>query len=1175
MVIHPGHATVSQALAAEQAALLRLRLPVPKLAPRMPSNDRLVSDPARRFRYLIPPHAAFTIRLPGGADSVCYLVGGEASLLSQAESDFAAYGLCAVAFCYPGVWLNRDPYLAYKALQNDRPFPPSSELPPLKQVAGLPVSRLQALEARSDFFAGLAAGCLIAADAADGEYPEPPIIPADLPLPQPSPRREPVTVKLVHNPQTRPAGSGHLLGQLRGLKSPLVFSLTAGSQGACFRLSFAPEDREAVKRQLRLYFPSLTLAPDAEDVTPPRHAALYSSVCLPRYAFLPLRTDLHLNPYGQVLTALPSGTQEHHATVEVIFQPVPDSAVTRVIERLAEFRDRLTHYAARKATEATDYFKENGRYFGSWPLWSDDPKDYEERPDEYREWLTDYDSKIGEVKRAYESLLTQNPRLVQSAREQADELGERLGLLQKKLPAWLASVRLTCDSRALLEQLQRDFLRQFETQKQRWRRSPARAFSRLPDWFPRASLLNTDELAALVQFPSNALRDRRLETSSDELSTPPPLYTREGIRLGAAPSPGASHAVTLPDQVRDRHVYVIGRTRSGKSTLLFNMILQDIRRGAGVGVIDPHGDLVQKLLDYIPEGRVKDTVYLNPTDGQYPIPLNILNASTQDNIGVLADDLIITFRRLSDSWGERMDSLLRSVVYTLLRTPGATFFDIQRILRDRDYREAVTRKLDFAPLREFWEHDFPHLPKDASQPILHRMSKFSLFPTLHAMLSQPDSSLNFDRLMQEKQVLLVNLSQGELGEDNSKLIGCLLVSQLQLAAMRRARLAKEQRQPFHLYVDEFQNFTSSAFEKILSEAGKYMLMLTVCHQYISQLDEQTKDALLGNVGTIVVLPVNEKDAAQLRHSLGGYELADVLDLDAARHEALCRPATKAGDTFRFTTLAPPPPPEQSFAAAIVEHTRARYSRSPVRPSPEPLAPSPQEPLSSVPEQEAETAVADPILKFERPAPAVPKQFRTSQDRVLHYLGVAEYLSTRQLILLCYSHLSTASQKAAASRDLKRLVETKTVKAQFVGKEKIYFVGKTCSPTTHNLAIRELFAKIEQSGFEIARVDFCHRLGGLTPDLFVEFVLADGRRQPTFWEYDAGTEGVGELESKVRRYARAGAGAPVFVYDTPARLRQVMRALPEASCAHAVLGEFGSLNDPVFHLSSNRIAPLFS
>jgi hypothetical protein len=461
------------------------------------------------------------------------------------------------------------------------------------------------------------------------------------------------------------------------------------------------------------------------------------------------------------------------------------------------------------------------------------------------------------------------------------------------------------------------------------------------------------------------------------------------------------------------------------------------------------------------------------------------------------------------------------------------------------------------------------MPKDAIQPILHRMSKFALFPTLHAMLSQPTSPLNFDRVMQEKKILLVNLSQGELGEDNSKLIGCLLVSQLQLAAMRRAKLSKEERQPFYLYIDEFQNFTSSAFEKILSEAGKYMLMLTVCHQYISQLDEQTKDALLGNVGTMIVLPVNEKDATQLRHSLGSYELPDVLNLDAAKHEALCRPATKASDTFRFVTSAPPAQPENNFADSIIEHTRARYSCSP--------APSPSEPTEPAAPLPLGNGTSGQILKLERPAAAVAKQFRSTQDRILYYLNLTEYLSTRQIIVLCYSHLSRTSQKAAASRDLKQLVEAKKVKAQFVGKEKIFFVGKSCSPTTHNLAVRELFTKIELSGFEIARVDFCRRLGGLTPDLAVDFILRDGRQLSTFWEYDAGTEGIAELERKIGSYARAGAGARarVFVYDAAGRRAQAMRALPQASCVHAVLGEFESLSDSAFHFAPGLIAPLFS
>jgi hypothetical protein len=472
------------------------------------------------------------------------------------------------------------------------------------------------------------------------------------------------------------------------------------------------------------------------------------------------------------------------------------------------------------------------------------------------------------------------------------------------------------------------------------------------------------------------------------------------------------------------------------------------------------------------------------------------------------------------------------------------------------------------------------MPKDASQPILHRMSKFALFPTLHQMLSQPQSAINFDSLMQEKKILLVNLSQGELGEDNSKLIGCLLVSQIQLAAMRRARLPHGQRQPFYLYIDEFQNFTSSAFEKILSEAGKYMLMLTVCHQYISQLDEQTRDALLGNVGTIIVLPVNEKDASQLRHSLGSYELPDILNLDAACHEALCRPATKASDTFRFTTSPAPAQPSQSFADRIIEHSRQQYSKRP----------APQVDLRPEPDRQAAQQVQQIKVSgfpLTRPAPIPPKEIRTGQERVFHYVKLAEYLSTRQIISLCYSHMAENSRKPAASRDLKQLIADKKLKEQFFGKEKIYFAGRSCNPTSHNLAIRDLFIKIERSGFAISKIDFYPKLGALTPDLCVEFLLPDGNSLTVYWEYDTGTEGISELQSKMKRYeagprapagthAREQAPAVVFVYATRTRMEQAMQALAHTqACAHVCLEEFESLNDQAFHAATGQISSLFS
>lgn len=610
-MIYPGSTSVSQALLAEQSALLRLKLPVPKLValPLIPRQP--FPNPASRFRYQIPPHAAFTVRLPGEAQSICYFIRGEAALLADAESDFAAYGLCAVAYTYPGLWLNRDPYLAYKSIQSEQRLPGLVDLPPLKKIVGLPVSRLQASETPTELFAGLTEGCLDIGDISDYSYPQPPLA-SEFTLSRLALRREQVTIKLVHSPQSRPVSSRHFLEQLRGLKQPLVFSLIVEPQATGFQLSFAPEDQVTIERQLKLYFPTLSVIPVDNPVDTTHQTTLYGSVSRPRYAYLPLRTDLHLNPYSQVLAALAAGQQDHQATVEVIFQPLAQSIITRLADQLAAYRERLNHYAERKATEAADYRKENERYFGEWPRWSNDPKDYEKQYDEYREWLERYGKKVAEVQRTYESFVEQNPPLVQAAREQMAKLGERLGWLHKKIPSWLAAVRITSSSRRLLEQVQSTFLRQFETLQQRWQRTPSRAFSKLPEWLPKQSLLNTDELAGLINFPSNAIRDPRLETTANTTTTPPALYTQAGIRLGTAQALGTSYNITLPDQVRDRHVYVIGRTRSGKSTLLFNMILQDILRGAGVGVIDPHGDLVQKLLEYIPEERIRDTIYLKP-----------------------------------------------------------------------------------------------------------------------------------------------------------------------------------------------------------------------------------------------------------------------------------------------------------------------------------------------------------------------------------------------------------------------------------------------------------------------------------------------------------------------------------------------------------------------------------
>lgn len=472
----------------------------------------------------------------------------------------------------------------------------------------------------------------------------------------------------------------------------------------------------------------------------------------------------------------------------------------------------------------------------------------------------------------------------------------------------------------------------------------------------------------------------RLQRAGTGTGFPPELYTSGGVHLGECVSWRRTATVTLPECVRDRHVYLVGKTRSGKSTLLMNIARQDILRGAGVAVIDPHGDLAEDLLQHIPEERAQDTIYFDASDKQHPIALNVLNAQSEEEIGLLADDLMVTFRRLSDSWGERMETILRYTFHTLLRAPGSTFIDIQHILQNGQFRERIVRQADFPTLTDFWYDQFPQLPKDATQPVLNRMSKFVLSPTLHAMLSQARGRLDFSDVIQNGKVLLVNLASGRIGEDNAKLLGSLIVSQLQLAVMRRAGLPRSQRRPFYLFVDEFQHFTTSAFEKILSEAGKYKLSLTLAHQYISQLSESLRYAILGNVGTLVMFPLGQHDANALRSELGQFEPNDLANLSAQAHEALCRPATQSRDTFKFTTLAPPPAPEESFAAFVIERTRKQYASAPPArssqlpqkeaPIPHTLQPAPASPAAPMPPQRD-------ALKLDAPkastATAVPRQ----------------------------------------------------------------------------------------------------------------------------------------------------------------------------------------------------------
>jgi len=377
--------------------------------------------------------------------------------------------------------------------------------------------------------------------------------------------------------------------------------------------------------------------------------------------------------------------------------------------------------------------------------------------------------------------------------------------------------------------------------------------------------------------------------------------------------------------------------------------------------------------------------------------------------------------------------------------------------------------------------------------------------------------------------------------------------------MRRAHIAKEDREQYFLYVDEFQNFTSSAFDKILSEAGKYKLSLTLAHQYISQLDDRIRSAILGNVGSMLLFPLGLEDARLLRGELGYYGPDDLANLDINQHEALYRPATGAKDTVRINMLPPPARPANHFASAIIDSTHEKYRRN---------GSARERSSIAIPNQSVPTRAARP--RKQNVSPAAEKEFATNKERALYFIGYARYLSTRQIIGLCYGHIAQSAQATTASRDLRQLVREKKLKEQFFGKEKIYSTTGPCDPTKHNLGIRDLFLKILASPYEVAEADFTRDLKELKPDLFVSFLSKNGALIKSFWEYDTGTEGVGEIVKKVRRYHSYSRDHLITIVVTQRkRLSQLRSAVKEPFITFVMMQDLQSLDDSAFQSSENE------
>lgn len=368
----------------------------------------------------------------------------------------------------------------------------------------------------------------------------------------------------------------------------------------------------------------------------------------------------------------------------------------------------------------------------------------------------------------------------------------------------------------------------------------------------------------------------------------------EGLELGGAKVDYLSDPIPVRISQKDRmrHMYILGKTGVGKSTLMYNMFMQDVLDGKGCCVVDPHGDLVEQILKNFPRNRVNDLVILDPTDATFPFAFNILDSSLDDSKDLVVAGVIDVFKKLyGHSWGPRMEYIMRNALMALVEAKGQSLLSLQRFLVEKDFRKQIVKQVNDPVVKKFWEEEFAGLSdKNQSEyvaPILNKIGQFMSVSYIRNILGQVKSKVDFYWMMNKQKVVLIKLPKGQLGEENATLLGAMMLTFLQLQVMRRQSLAVEDRKDFYLYVDEFQNFATSSFEVLLSEARKYGLGLVVANQFLSQLEESTQEALLGNVGTLLSFRLGLKDGELLAKYLGGDVHVDNL-LDMPKFKSLVK-----------------------------------------------------------------------------------------------------------------------------------------------------------------------------------------------------------------------------------------------------------------------------------------------
>ena len=539
-------------------------------------------------------------------------------------------------------------------------------------------------------------------------------------------------------------------------------------------------------------------------------------------------------------------------------------------------------------------------------------------------------------------------------------------------------------------------------------------------------ILNISELASVYHLPHTSVETPNIVWATSKTAEPPaklPLITGiasndENISaFGLTNFRGINHQFGMLRRDRSRHIYIIGQTGAGKSGLLELFALSDVFYNQGYCIIDPHGDFAVNNLRFVPASRVKDVIYFNPADTQYPVgfnPLEVSDASKKPN--VCSEVIGVLKRMFGDSWGPRLEHILRYTLLALLDRPETTLLDISRLLTDKEFRKETLDYCTDVTVLQFWKHEFGQWNdkqiNESIAPVLNKVGAFTANPIIRNIIGQPKSTFNVRKIMDEGKILVVNLSKGLIGEDNAGILGAFLVTKIQLAAMSRSDIPEvEKRRPFYLYVDEFQNFATDSFAVILSEARKYGLNLTVANQYISQMTENVRNAVFGNVGTTISFRVSADDAPILSKQFAPvFDESDLIQMNNRHFVISMIIGGEKVPAFSATTLNIPHSPHDNFDQ-IIAHSREYYSH---------------------PRAEIERQIRETIEQSEKYKQELSNSGRQPADKAprenlptLTFINGKPSMSAKPFDTKKFSPNSVTNQAKPGLKDLKEILEAKT------------------------------------------------------------------------------------------------------------------------------------------------------